>query len=798
MNFVVSFINIILILFCFSNNKNVIFNNNENHNLFMTYASLNDNSVKQLFNSLESGSFDDLYINDYYEGVYFSNLHENISNNSHGTCSYVTIGMLLSYYDSYWDDSFIPEEFDIESESYFKTYSSGDFSIQSFYAESPGILFEPSNEVESLSSADYLDYVKSKSNKYFQSKLISLSISYFGASKFDNNLNQFGMTFTDITGFLGYYLYNYCNFNTSEVIIDSCNDLDSVRSYAINKIKKGIPVLLRSESSSLGGHAFITYDYDEKTDEIYVHTGWRDENANKTLSHVALSSTCFTNIIDAISLDVKMSSSISFNYRSNSGIKGSARNYIIPQDIEIVSGNYRDELPTYVWKSLYKEKWIEEYNPYFNFSILNEYSKNIFQIEEVTTKKIKISNDQWDTLLTNDENDYYAYVQLDSNVYGYFDDYFAKKMFSKPIEYDKLPQIKPNEYGFDDAYSSDETTKNNFVSHEINDDFKFETRRFRTGYIHNEYIVMSPIRNGFNEAFIEYRFNYAVNRLDVELSYWREISHEWLSSSTGEAFVQYYWDDQWVNKLDLLSPSTSLPIYRDSHKFYKIKFDNPVYRIRFYARSFKSYINENNRGRICIGNMAIYPSEYNFPLSGGELDYEPSKWNDTIIGQFLWKNEYLKEKTNCYSYAVNAQINPKSYSLEFMQPGQATGKKLNENDILDKNKILSLIKEDANKLGFVFNSIESNEKCQEDCYKVAFVIDNQYKKGDIYKYDYHWYRQNSDGTWSHKPGGTNVTKLDCDNKIIMNPLEANRNVGKGLNYNLFVGFFTIKPLNIYY
>ncbi len=396
MKFVVSFINIILMLFCFSNNKNVILNNNEIHNSFMTYASLNDNSVKQLFNSLESGLFDDLYINDYYEGVYFSNLHENISNNSHGTCSYVAIGMFLSYYDSYWDDSFIPEEFDIESESYFKTCSSGDFSIQSFYAESPGILFEPSNEVESLSS------------------------------------------------------------------------------------------------------------------------------------------------------------------------------------------------------------------------------------------------------------------------------------------------------------------------------------------------------------------------------------------------------------------STSLPIYRDSHKFYKIKFDNPVYRIRFYARSFKSYINENNRGRICIGNMAIYPSEYNFPLSGGELDYEPSMWNDTIIGQFLWKNEYLKEKTNCYSYAVNAQINPSSNSLEFMQPGQATGKKLNENDILDKNKILSLIKEDANKLGFIFSSIESNERCQEKCYKVAFVIDNQYKKGDVYKYDYHWYRQNSDGTWSHKPGGTNVTKLDCDNKIIMNPLEANRNVGQGLNYNLFVGFFTIKPLNIYY
>lgn len=32
----------------------------------------------------------------------------------------------------------------------------------------------------------------------------------------------------------------------------------------------------------------------------------------------------------------------------------------------------------------------------------------------------------------------------------------------------------------------------------------------------------------------------------------------------------------------------------------------------------------------------------------------------------------------------------------------------------------------------------------------------------------------------------------------MDSRKANRNVGDGVNYNVFVGFFVVKPLNIYY
>jgi len=53
--------------------------------------------------------------------------------------------------------------------------------------------------------------------------------------------------------------------------------------------------------------------------------------------------------------------------------------------------------------------------------------------------------------------------------------------------------------------------------------------------------------------------------------------------------------------------------------------------------------------------------------------------------------------------------------------------------------------------------------------------------------DYHWYRQNPDGTWSHKPGATEVTKLDSSASTIYNPATADRG-----NYTTVVGFYAIK------
>ena len=40
--------------------------------------------------------------------------------------------------------------------------------------------------------------------------------------------------------------------------------------------------------------------------------------------------------------------------------------------------------------------------------------------------------------------------------------------------------------------------------------------------------------------------------------------------------------------------------------------------------------------------------------------------------------------------------------------------------------------------------------------------------------DYHWYRQDSGGGWSHKPGWGDVTDVDASGNLINDPCKANR------------------------
>ncbi len=512
-----------------------------------------------------------------------------------------------------------------------------------------------------------------------------------------------------------------------------------------------------------------------------MHTGWRDESSGKCLSRVPLSSTGFTSLSDAVSLDVAMGASHSFNYLSTAGGTGCACNFVFPQDVKLVSGNYRDDTPTFAWKSLYKERWFSSYRPYFDFSILTSSSSQVFSANGVDSRSYTLTGEQWEqALFAAQSRTYYAYIELDSDTYPYWDDYYVKESFTKPLDFKEIPMIEPDEYGFADAYPTDDTTKKNFISHTASRGFAFETRRYRTGYIHDEYIVMSPIRSGVTEAFIEYRFSYAVTRIDVELAHWRSTSHELLTSSTGEAAVQYYWENGWVDKLDLLSSSTALPTNRDAHVFYKIVFDNPVYRVRFHADTFSANTNDGNLGRICIGNMAFYPSVYHLPLSGGELDYDPQPWSS------------VQSFKNCYAYALNVMVNPYPYMENkpwALQPGTSNSfNNLYNPNYLTKSFLEEMVGYDSVNYNFTFQSVDENQKCENGSYKVALVID----PGT----DYHWYRQNSDGTWSHKPGGGCVRNHDYSNSLIYNPKFCDRRSDGGLNYTTFCGFYQVNISSI--
>ena len=52
--------------------------------------------------------------------------------------------------------------------------------------------------------------------------------------------------------------------------------------------------------------------------------------------------------------------------------------------------------------------------------------------------------------------------------------------------------------------------------------------------------------------------------------------------------------------------------------------------------------------------------------------------------------------------------------------------------------------------------------------------------------DYHWYRRDSNGYWSHKPGITPVTNLDASGARIRNIFKANHGKYKNGGYLLWI------------
>ena len=764
-------------------------------------AHLSDGTTSDLFYELAAKDDVDAYINDTYASYYFKNLRENFGNNVYGSCAYVSIGMLLSFYDAYWDDSFIANSYDLNSTYNSVSQSYADFSLVPSDAESPGIRFEPMSMLPENNVDEYLNVAAQNSNLYFQFKLFDLAKEHFGSFSLDGSQGTMGMNSQEIYDFLDYYIHGYKGYSNTDVVTNLyiSSDDSLMKSNVVTNVENGNPVILVvKQPNTVKAHSVVAYDYNSGSGEIYVHTGWRDETNNIALTHVSLSDLGYTEIVSAISLQVNSSKNLGHKYYSESGDSSFASTFIFPREMELVSGNFADMNPMFSWKSLYTEKWEMDKNPYFRLSVLNSNRNPLFTVDNIRSLSYTFTDSQWETILYETSGEkYYVMLTLCSDTYPYWDDYWYRVEFTKPDTYQNKPYIAPAEYGFEDAYPTDDVTKTTFKTHSVRG-FNFETRRYRVGYIHEEDIVMSPIRKGINEAFIEYRFETALNRIDVELSHWREQASEWLSSSNGMAAIQQYIGNSWVTVLDLLSSDANLPRDRNNKNTYKIEFMQPAYRIRFYAKYNGNTTNDNNKGRICIGNMAFYESNFNLPLSGSELDYEPELWNNKVRLQFLWIKKYVYDKTNCYSYAVNAQINPTTKKVDMMQPGQANGQTISRIDLLDTNKVLSAIRSDAAILGFEFNEIGADEPCPAGRYKVAFVIDNQYTSGDATDYDYHWYRQNSDGTWSHKPGRTRVRNTDNSKKIIMDPKICNRNAGNGLNYNLFVGFYSVRPLNLMY
>jgi hypothetical protein len=149
-----------------------------------------------------------------------------------------------------------------------------------------------------------------------------------------------------------------------------------------------------------------------------------------------------------------------------------------------------------------------------------------------------------------------------------------------------------------------------------------------------------------------------------------------------------------------------------------------------------------------------------------------------------------RQNNNCYTYAINQHVNPYTKepyeSWDYVQPGYLGGKNKGKNlhgFWSDYQNFTKYIKADLNDIGYDLIPCEYEDYIEDpNAWKIAFVYSN---------WDYHFYRQNTDGTWSHKQGSSYVMTVDDNDNPIYDPRECNRG-----RYSTFQSFYIIKPLNV--
>lgn len=126
--------------------------------------------------------------------------------------------------------------------------------------------------------------------------------------------------------------------------------------------------------------------------------------------------------------------------------------------------------------------------------------------------------------------------------------------------------------------------------------------------------------------------------------------------------------------------------------------------------------------------------------------YEPTYWNGDATARC---------SNNCYNYGNNRRTD------NFAQPGLASGAMATT---MSCKEVWDAAVRDGI-LPLPASGVCPRSTCAKED-KVALVV--------APGWDYHWYRQDADGMWSHKPGSTAARNVDANGHAITDPATAAR------------------------
>ena len=141
-----------------------------------------------------------------------------------------------------------------------------------------------------------------------------------------------------------------------------------------------------------------------------------------------------------------------------------------------------------------------------------------------------------------------------------------------------------------------------------------------------------------------------------------------------------------------------------------------------------------------------------------------------VYNPAMWNTPAVQPNNNCYNYANNRITNT------FAQPGRATGNMYTHYQTCTG---AGAVEPAAVSDGLVACAKFSGRLAARHGWYVALVL----WPGN----DYHWYRQDKFGCWSHKPGSTAARNVDDAGAAISDPRTANRGP-----YTVFCTFMVTK------
>lgn len=173
------------------------------------------------------------------------------------------------------------------------------------------------------------------------------------------------------------------------------------------------------------------------------------------------------------------------------------------------------------------------------------------------------------------------------------------------------------------------------------------------------------------------------------------------------------------------------------------------------------------------------------PRSGYEPAFLPERYNG---------DPAVYRSHNCYAYSMNV-LDPKLVRMcrrkngngcrkSFHQPGALNGDRFALNSAERRSCEVVERLQKADVPGIERSDFYST--CPVGKSKIALVVD----PGE----DYHYYRQDADGMWSHKDGSNKVKRFDALKNPIFNPATAARDYrwqNSDLNYEDFCGFYCV-------